>query len=184
MAGGGIILTVTSVFSMFKGGIMGFVLRAAVAAAIIVSSSIVSGRAFDPAFSQNRSPAVAHPGDLSATRPGGQSNQADPKQRARCEFLQRQMETKASQVQSYFNLYTAKQLEQSRAQSSLIEEMNRPFIIRNNDRILMLRMEIAKLKQIVQKYQSRYNELIEEENRIFREFDGENCLRVLGYIKW
>lgn len=62
--------------------------------------------------------------------------------------------------------------------------MNRLFIIRDDKRIERLRMELAKLKQKIQKYQIRHNELIEEENRIVREFDGENCLRVLGYLNW
>lgn len=160
---------------------MGFHLRAAAAAVIIVSSSFLSGHAVAPAHSQDRSPAVAQQGSSSASKAGGQSYQADPKQKARCELLQREVELAASQVQSYFKIYTDLQLEQTRAQEKLVVEMERPFIIRDNNWIVRLRMEIAKLKQQIRMYKERHDELLAKELEKTREFFAEDCLRVLGY---
>ena len=161
---------------------MGFNLRAAAAAVIIVSSSFLSGHLVAPAHSQDRSPAVAQPGDSTASRVGGNSNQIDPKQKARCELLQRELELTASQVQSYFNIYTDFQLQQSRAEARLVAEMEKVFILRSSDTILRLRMEIAKLKQQVRMYKDRHDELLEKQLEKTREFYGEDCLRVLRYL--
>jgi hypothetical protein len=168
---------------------MGFALRAATIAVVVFSFSIKDftlayGQSGSVRPSQNLSPNQSVLSKVPLSPADNRGDRLSPQQRIWCQEILQEIEAKASQVFSYYVLYNETQGERSKLKTRLADELQRPWILYNKERIAQLRREIAQKTQLIEKYRIRHNQLADELELLEEDFFKGECGELFGYSAW
>jgi hypothetical protein len=168
---------------------MGFAFRAAAIAAVVFSFSIngltlAFGQSGSMQPSQNLLPNQSVSSKVPLSPADNRGDRLSPQQRIWCQEILQQIEAKASQVFSYYVLYNETQGERSKLKTRLADELERPWILYNKERIAQLRLEIAQKTQLIEKYRVRHNQLADELELLEEDFFKGECGELFGYSAW